>query len=161
MRNLSDQDIVLETDGDANGSTSNVVVSLDGRRTKQSWEKEIVSALCRLVEQPHGWDSYQGKPLNLDTGMFALKVLSSVMTEGIPLPSVVPIASGGVQFEWHQNGMDIELYVAGPYDCELSVHDHTNNGQLEIISLKSDLSPLAACIKSLVHYNRHLRSHVG
>ena len=151
--NLSDRDL----GPDERGSASTAVVSLDDRRSKPAWEREIVSTLCRYLELPNNWDSYGGKPLRHETGMFALQVLSSVMNSSVPLPSVVPVSSGGVQFEWHQNGLDIELYIAAPYDCELSVFDHTTNGPQQTITLTTDLSPLMEHIRRLLDYNRHLQ----
>jgi hypothetical protein len=79
------------------------------------------------------------------------------------LPSVVPISSGGVQFEWHQNGLDIELLVAAPYECELFVYDHNSREPPETIALKTDFSVLGEQVKRLVDFNRHLPTgaHAG
>jgi hypothetical protein len=33
-------------------------------------------------------------------------------------------ANAGVQLEWHQKGIDLELHIAGPYECELWFQDH-------------------------------------
>ena len=51
--------------------------------------------------------------------MFVLSVLNDVMRTRTPIPQVVPSAGGGVQLEWHQKGIDLELHIAGPYQCEL------------------------------------------
>jgi hypothetical protein len=88
--------------------------------------------------------------------MFALQVLSGVMSEFIPTPSVVPISTGGVQFEWHQNDLDIELYIAAPNDSELTVIDHVNGSKVEVIHIRTDLSPIGESIAKLVDYNRHI-----
>jgi hypothetical protein len=90
--------------------------------------------------------------------MFALQVQSSIMSESIPIPSIVPVSSGGVQFEWHQNDLDIELYVAAPFECELSVDDHNSDAPSIVISLKTDLSELSEQVRRLVDFNRHLRT---
>ena len=156
LRNLSDQDVQAEEPSDSGSSASATIVNLDSRRGKPAWEREIVATLCRYLELPSNWDSYGGKPLRLDTGMFALQVLSNIMSETIPLPSIVPISSGGVQFEWHQNDLDIELYIAAPYECELSVHDHCSQGAPVTVPLKTDLSVLSEQVRRLVDFNRHL-----
>jgi hypothetical protein len=161
LRNLSDQDVQSEEPGDTGDTASATVVNLDSRRSKPAWEREIVATLCRYLELPPNWDSYGGRPLRLDTGMFALQVLSSIMSESIPVPSIVPVSSGGVQFEWHQNDLDIELYIAAPYEYELSVYDHGSHDPPITIPLKTDLSALSEQIRRLVDFNRHLgnRAH--
>jgi hypothetical protein len=159
LRNLSDQDVQPAAPLDLSDTASSTVVSLDARRGKPAWEREIVATLCRYLELPPNWDSYGGKPLRLDTGMFALQILSSIMSESIPMPSIVPISSGGVQFEWHQNCLDIELYVAAPYECELSVYDHNSDKPPKTIPLKMDLSALSEQVRRLVDFNRHLLTH--
>ena len=162
LLNLTDADLQAaeQLNGDIASST---VVSLDSRRGTPAWERELVATLCRYLDLPPNWDSYGGKPLRHDTGMFALQVLSSIMNESIPVPSIVPISSGGVQFEWHQNGLDIELFIAAPYESELFVHDHRSGDPPETIELKTDLSALSAQVQRLVDFNRHLRadSHAG
>jgi hypothetical protein len=159
--NLTDADFqAAEQVGDA---ASNDVVNLDSRSGKPAWERDVVAALCQYLDLPPNWDSYGGMPLRYDTGMFALHVLSSIMNESIPVPSVVPISSGGAQFEWHQNGLDIELFIAAPYESELFVHDRNSGEPPETTELKTDLSGLGAQLQRLVDFNRHLPtgSHAG
>jgi hypothetical protein len=158
LRNLTDADVQAAEQRNL-GDTASTVVTLDSRRGKPAWEREIVATLCRYLELPPNWDSYGGKPLRHDTGMFALQVLSSIMSESVPVPSIVPVSSGGVQFEWHQNGLDIELYVAAPFECELSVHDHNSDAPPIMIPLKTDFSALSEQVRRLVDFNRHLRTH--
>lgn len=176
LQNLSDRDLEFEDSPEVSEAASTVVSLLDARRRKPAsaagivhdtrsrkpaWEKEVVSALCRFLELPEGWDSYGGKPLRHDTGMFALQVLSDVMSESVPSPFVVPVSTGGVQFEWHQNDLDIELYIAAPYDSELSVHDLTS-GEREVIRLTADFGALIRHLQRLINFNRPLpRAHAG
>lgn len=154
--NLTDADLRPAEQPNIGDTASSTVVSLDSRRGKAAWERELVATLCRYLELPSNWDSYGGKPLRHDTGMFALQVLSRIMNESIPLPSIVPMSSGGVQFEWHQNGLDIELFIAAPYESELFVYDHDSGKPPETIELKTDLSVLGEQVNRLVDFNRHL-----
>jgi hypothetical protein len=55
--------------------------------------------------------------------MFALTVLENVMRPRTPLPNVVPSSGGAVQFEWHTNDIDLELYISAPYEAELWFKD--------------------------------------
>jgi hypothetical protein len=112
------------------------------------WQSEIFPAVRRYLELPRGWDSYGGQPLKLETGMFALKILNDIMGVRTPIPHSVPISTGGIQFEWHENDFDLELTVSGPFDCDLWYHDHRTNesGSLHLLA---DLSPLIAQIARL------------
>jgi hypothetical protein len=73
---------------------------------------------------PDNWDSYGGRAPKPETGMFALKILNDVMDDRMPIPRIVPIATGGIQIEWHENGFDLELMIAAPDDCELWYENH-------------------------------------
>ncbi len=64
-----------------------------------------------------GWDSYSAKKtLKPEAGIFALKVLSDIMTSNPPAPAIVPTTRGGVQLEWHKNAFDIEVEINEAYD---------------------------------------------
>jgi len=41
-------------------------------------------------------------------------VLARVVRPGTPAPFVAPLASGGLQLEWHRNGWDLEIEIEGP-----------------------------------------------
>jgi hypothetical protein len=151
---LSDRDFQSPISTDLGANTS-AVTSVDFLRRGKSWHQEIVDTLCRYLTLPAGWDSYNGKPLRHDTGMFALQVLNAVLGPSIPAPHIVPGSDGGVQIEWHQNQLDIELYIAAPYDCELMVHD-LNTGETKEYSLTSDFRALSFALRDLIDYNRHL-----
>lgn len=137
------------------GATSNTVTSLDSRRRNAPWQNDVVNSLCRFLELPNGWDSYNGRPLRHDTGMFTLQLLNSVLVAPTPTPQLVPVADGGVQAEWHQNQLDVELYISAPYACELTIIDHTTN-TVETILLTTNFDRLSAALKTLVDYNRHI-----
>jgi len=133
------------------------LVILDAFRVKygrqggpRGWEDQIVPKICRLLDLSPGWDSYKGEPLKLDAGRFAIKILNDIMGPRTPIPQVVPVSTGGIQFEWHKMDYDLELYIAAPYDCELSYRDHTN-GDSDSITLSADFSPLARQMVRISH----------
>jgi hypothetical protein len=128
-------------------SETAAVVSMEpARRARRvndlsRWVGSVLPSIREFLELPKGWDSYQGQPLRHETGMFALQILYDLMSPRLPIPQVVPAPSGGLQFEWHQNDLDIELYVGAPYECEFHYHDHVT-GEEDNIALTSDFSPL-------------------
>ena len=110
---------------------------------ERKWEAGVVEALVRLVKMPAGWDSYNAPPLRRDAGLFALEILQSVMRPRTPLPQVVPSAAGGVQLEWHEKGVDLELHITAPYQWELWFHDLQDpDSQPVSLELADDFSAL-------------------
>jgi hypothetical protein len=149
---FSDSDFQVSPSTETSETSANITL-FERRRFAQSWQNEVVSTLCRFVELPENWDSYGGKPLRHDTGMFALQLINAVMGPSLPSPYILPVADGGVQIEWHMNALDIELYVSAPYESELVVEDHIS-GERRTYFLKSDYTPLKDALKKLVDFNR-------
>ncbi|MCL2717096.1 MAG: hypothetical protein FWD68_21775 [Alphaproteobacteria bacterium] len=127
------------------------------------WALAISGTLADYVRLAPGWDSYDGKPLRRDTADYAMRLLCEAMSDCTPLPSLVPLSCGGVQCEWHENAMDLELYIAGPCECELAVRDGLGSevceikpgGELE--SLKEQLR----CLVDAGHQRLMARSCAG
>ena len=115
---------------------------------QQEWTSAIVSRLCELLALNEGWDGYQGQPLKHETGMFALQILNDVMSGSTPIPQAVPVATGGVQFEWHEPEYEIEFYVAAPYSCEVWYENHAT-GESDEVELTSDFEIFAQKISDL------------
>jgi hypothetical protein len=90
---------------------------------QRQWEVEVIRRLVGLLDLPEGWDSYGAARIKKDAGMFALEILQKVMRPRTPMPQIVPTAAGGIQIEWHEKGIDLEIDVLGPYECELWYRD--------------------------------------
>jgi hypothetical protein len=120
-------------------------------RLDRKLEAEIQPQLTELTQYPVGWDSYGAPPLREDTAIFAMFVLNSVMRLQTPLPQVVPSSAGGVQLEWHEKGIDLELHITAPFECEMCFCDHqNNNAQATSVRItKPDFSILKAPIDLL------------
>jgi hypothetical protein len=80
--------------------------------------------------------------------MFAMNILNSVMRNRTPVPQVVPTPVGGIQLEWHEKDVDLEIHVTAPYETELWFKDH-RTGAVISTELTSDLSPLQTAIQTL------------
>jgi Protein of unknown function (DUF3606) len=117
------------------------------------WAQHILPVICRFLELPDNWDSYGGRALRPETGMFALSILNKVMDSQTPVPHAVPLGAGGVQFEWHENDLDLELTIAGPNDFELWYKDH-RTGASDNIMLSDDLSALIGHMARLKRSNQ-------
>jgi hypothetical protein len=93
-------------------------------RVDRKVENEIAPLLSEFTRYSVGWDSYKAPPLRRDTAGFALSVLNSIMKTQTPLPQVAPSSVGGVQLEWHEKGVDLELHITAPYECDVWFHDN-------------------------------------
>jgi hypothetical protein len=116
----------------------------------EQWQIEVQSRLLQYVKMPKGWDTYNAQPVGWDAGMFALSILHDVMQVRTPIPQVVPSSAGGIQLEWHQKGIDLELHVTGPYQCELWFQDHHHPDDPPVsLELTDDFSSLLRPIELL------------
>jgi hypothetical protein len=77
------------------------------------WLAELRDRLLEVMSLPVGWDGYGGKPTSAHAATTALTFLISAARPNTPAPSVVPLSGGGVQFEWHRKGWDLEMEVMG------------------------------------------------
>jgi hypothetical protein len=115
---------------------------------EQKWQLVVLTKILEYTNFAPDWDGYGSPSLKWDAGLFALAVLNQVMLRRTPIPQVVPAPGGGVQVEWHDRQLDIELHVRGPYDCELWIEDR-RSGQTRSEELSSDFSHLQDAIKTL------------
>ena len=119
------------------------------QRFDQQWQAGVVDRLVEFTTMPEGWDSYGGKAVKWDAGMFALNVLTQVMLPRTPLPQLVPSSDGGVQIEWHEKGIDLEVHITAPYVSELWYEDHASNNAPISKPLSDDLSDLQTAVRTL------------
>jgi hypothetical protein len=117
---------------------------------ERRWQIEVQARLLKYVQMQKGWDSYRAPPIGWDTGLFALFVLNDVMRTRTPIPQVIPSAVGGVQLEWHEKGVDLELHITAPYQCELWFQDHRDPHGVPIsVELTDNFSALLKPIELL------------
>lgn len=116
----------------------------------EKWQIEVMSALVKLVMMPEGWDSYRAPAVKRDAALFAYEILYNVMGPRSPAPHVVPSSVGGVQLEWHEKDIDLEIHVSGPYQCEVWYHDHRAEEPLSA-EISNDFSILEAPIHALTN----------
>jgi hypothetical protein len=76
------------------------------------WVQPTVEGLVRIMRLPPDWDSYGARPVQSVLVERAVEILSRVMEENSPPPSIVPLCDGGLQMEWHLRNQDIEIAVA-------------------------------------------------
>lgn len=81
---------------------------------QHDWTEQVRARLFELMQLPAGWDGYRAKPVSRENAVFALSLLSAVMNQRMPVPSIVPTVSGSLRIEWHTLRGDVELRINRP-----------------------------------------------
>jgi hypothetical protein len=87
------------------------------------WLQDTVGRMNELLRLRPGWDTYVARPVARRNVQGALHFLLRVMAADTPSPTIVPVSDGGVQLEWHREGLDVEVLFSGEEDDGLYCHD--------------------------------------
>jgi hypothetical protein len=151
---LTDQSISFQLMWESNATTTAAETAVaqvipHGERSRgmhiqpaRHWQVPVVRLITELLELPANWNSYGSSRIRRDTAMFAIEILENVMAAGTPLPAVVPTPNGGIQLEWHENGVNFEIDVLEPYHCEYAYNDERSAVGPVYGVLENDLQPL-------------------
>ena len=89
---------------------------------------EKLNELRRLTAS--NW-SAGAKPIDISAINSMLELLTNILPNDAPPPTVVPTWDGGVQVEWHRNGIDLEIEVSADRESEYYFFDHQSNEEIE------------------------------
>jgi hypothetical protein len=92
---------------------------------------ETVRIFIELLELPRGWNSYNAKQIRKENVNAAISLLGRIMRPGTPPPIVVPTVRGGVQLEWHTNGVNLEIAIDSPEHISFFAEDIRSNEEPE------------------------------
>jgi len=84
------------------------------------WLAEAKRKITQYTSLSHGWDGYRGIAVDKTTADYAVQVMSNVVTTATPRASVLPLSGGGLQFEWHREGKDLEITFYSPLNIGVS-----------------------------------------
>jgi hypothetical protein len=115
LQNLLDRVVHIDPQSSAgssltSGGTGERVVKMSIGFAAE-WFGEALVRLEDLASLAPGWDSYGAQSIQADATIAAVRFLASVAA-AFPLisgPSIVPLADGGLQVEWHRAGIDLEI----------------------------------------------------
>lgn len=111
------------------GERVRVILLDSGREPAALWR--VLTTIKHLSSLPSGWDSYGAQPLTAGAVRRGLSLLPLLFDEDTPEPSVIPTRDGGLQFEWHQRGIDVEVIVRAGDPVVYYVADATTDQELE------------------------------
>ena len=75
------------------------------------WLREVIERLRGFLYLEPGWDSYGALSIEKPTILRAVRVLSTLMKEYTPVPQIVPTSKGGVNFEWEDEVISLEIEI--------------------------------------------------
>jgi hypothetical protein len=75
------------------------------------WLGQNEATLEELLKLPANWNSYGATPIRPDAVQAARDILGKIVRSDTPQPAVVPTVRGGVQLEWHTQGIDLEIEI--------------------------------------------------
>ena len=116
---------------------------------EEPWRRSVDLRLEKLSRYERGWDGYDAVPPSSSVIAYARSVLHSAMSPGTPAPSIVPMAEGGLQLEWHRNGFDIELAIFTTSDVELSIEYPDDRESIEDKPLSNSHFELSKALEEL------------
>jgi len=77
-----------------------------------SWFFPVAESIQKIARLRVNWDSHGARIVSHYTLMQTLTFLFESLSPNAPTPAIVPLASGDVQLEWHQQGIDFEVEIA-------------------------------------------------
>jgi hypothetical protein len=118
-------------------------------RPTPEWFAGMLDQICELGNLQENWDSYGGRPIDPQCAQVAVKLLLSIMDEDTPRPAVVPTNRGGIQLEWHCNGIDLEVAVQSPSRIQVAFEDQRGGAEWERQVENGDLRPLVSALQEI------------
>ncbi len=90
---------------------NSVVVSLptELELSAVNWFNQTISEIVQLLWLPKEWNSDNPKKITAKVIERMLAILLAILDPDSIAPAVVPTTRGGVQVEWHINGIDFEI----------------------------------------------------
>ncbi len=82
---------------------------LRAQDVRHPWLGAVIQRAGELLQLKANWNTYGGKPIEKKAMAAALAFIERMMRTPIPYPQLVPCSNGGVQIEWHERGIDIEV----------------------------------------------------
>lgn len=113
-----------------------------------AWLVKSLDRWNHLLTLPPNWDSYGAECIDPYLVMQALKLLAEVMGTRTPPPQIVPTHEGGVQLEWHEHYIDLEIEVAASSKVSVSFENLKTGANWEG-TLSGDLGPVVEFLEVL------------
>jgi hypothetical protein len=127
----------------SNGSWANL--------SRSEWLRQVRARLRALADLPAGWDGYGAPKVAVDTVLFTQQILMDIWTPRLSAPEISAMSSGSLMAEFHDNGFELTVEVAGPYKAVFCLE--RPDGQESAGAIGADMSELRAIIAEMVAAN--------
>jgi len=114
-----------------------------------TWLNATISKLEELLGLASGWDGHDGSAANPDIVNFTIHFLLETLDPAAPAPNIVPLSSGGVQLEWHDHYVDLEIEIEAPNRLFASFENYDQPNQSFERPFGVDYTQLAKAMKSI------------
>jgi hypothetical protein len=128
------------------GNAYRIVVTTNQTPTP-AWIEPTISAFIGVQSLPDNWNSYGAKKVNGDLISRSLAVLELIMEATSPPPSVVPLADGGLQLEWHRKHQDLEIAFTADETAQFYYENKTTGLARE--GFASDVTSLTQLLRNI------------
>jgi hypothetical protein len=92
-----------------------------------AWIEPSLKRAGYLLLLPADWDRQGAPPIEPSAIQNALSALASFMENGSSLPQWTPTRQGGVQLDWHEEGIDLEIeFPPREHGATVVFSDRTN-----------------------------------
>jgi hypothetical protein len=123
-------------------------VSVFGLGVEPGWLNSVDHQIRRLAQLTKDWDHHGGRPIGRETLFFAWQFLNETLALRTPPPRIVPLSYGGIQAEWHEKEIDLEIEIERPFRIHVWFRDHRTGREFEE-ELGQDFSRLEEPIRAL------------
>lgn len=100
------------------------------------WKVQALKAVLQTAQLPANWDSYGSAPPSTAVVRDAVRFVEGAPIEDLPVPYVVPLSGGGIQFEWISEHREVEAEIRP--DGSLNLLRVENGEPVEEISTRLD-----------------------
>ena len=117
-------------------SPSRPVRRMAVRAPRRELPAELLRALDRVIELfelPKGWNSHGAEPVSEAAFRQTVQFLATYLVEDVAGPVLVPTVRGGVQLEWHRQGVDIEVEVSPDGSVSWCADDRRTGEEFEAV----------------------------
>jgi hypothetical protein len=98
------------------------------------------------MDLPENWNSYGSKRVDPAIARQASDLLVQLAQPETPEPAIVPTQRGGIQIEWHDRGIDLEINLLSPQEMDVSFDDEQDGEEWERKLHYPDIGPLTRAV---------------
>lgn len=75
------------------------------------WLVDVIHRMQAIAHYAANWDGAGARPVSTGAMRSAAHLVGAIAKPGMPCPTVGATPEGGIQFEWHRGGWDLEVEV--------------------------------------------------